>query len=120
MCIFLFTATFDIQYFIAEGNGDVIAVIGEFIAESIAKGCFIVLQCDETTVDTYRAIPWNGLEQRVSETIKVPSSTYTVYAYDIENDGLPHFMPANISEEIAITTDCKCCVVRLLYTLQKL
>ena len=106
---FLFTATFDIQYFRAERNGDVIVVIGEFIAESFAKGFFIVLQCDETTVDTYRALPWNGMEQRVSETIEVPPSNYTVYAYDIENDGLPYVMPANIpeNETIAITTDSK-------------
>ena len=94
--IYSFTATFDIQNFTAEGNGGGITVTGEFINNSSAKGCFIVLQCNESTADVYRAIPRNGLEQAVSETIDVTSCNYTVYAYDIEgNDGLPYILPAN-------------------------
>ena len=91
----------------AEGNGDGIAVTGDFITDSFAKGCFIVLQSNETTADIYRAISRNGFEETLSETIKVPSSTYTVYVYDIENDGLPYEIPANIPENEIITTKCK-------------
>ena len=93
----------------AEGTGDVIDVEGHFITDSFARGCFIVLQCDETTADIYRAISRNEFEQMVSKTIELPSCTYTVYVYDIENDGLPYVMPANIpeNEKITITTDCK-------------
>ena len=106
---YLFTATFDIQNFTAEGNGDGIAVTGDFITDSFAKGCFIVLQSNETTADEYQAIPRNGLKQTLSETIEVPSSTYTLYAYDIESDGFPQIIPANIpeNERITIATDCK-------------
>ena len=110
MCIFCaFTATFDIQNFSANEFGDGIRVKGEFITDSLAKGCFIVLQCNESTADTYRAIPRNGLEQTVSETINVPPGNYTVYAYDIEDDGLPYTLPANEpgNENLTITTNCK-------------
>ena len=108
-CVHYFTATFDIQNSTAEGKGDGITVKGDFITDSFAKGCLIVLKCNETTEDKYQAIPWNGSEPTVSETIKVPSSTYTVYAYDIENNGLPYVMPANIPENVTITAHCKFC-----------
>ena len=103
MCICYFTATFDVQNPTAEGNGSGITVTGEFITDSSAAGCFIVLQGNENTADTYRAIPRNG-----AKTIYVPSGTYTVYAYDIEDDGLPYTLPANTPDNgLNITTNCK-------------
>ena len=109
--VYFITATFDIQNSRATPNSGAVQVTGEFITNSLAKGCFIFFQCDESTADIYRAIPRNGVEQTVSETIDVPSSTYTVYAYDIEgNDGLPNTLPANRpeNETITINTNCKC------------
>ena len=110
VCIFL-TATFDIQSFTAERNDSGITVTGEFITGSLAKGCLIVLQCNKSTTDTYRALIRNGWEQTLSEAIGVSSCTYTVYAYDIEDDGLPYEMPVNTPENgqnlITITTNCK-------------
>ena len=117
MCIYIFfTATFDIQNSEARRNGSRITVTGEFITDSLAKGCFIVLQCNESTADQYRAIPRNGSAENVTETIDVPSSTYTMYAYDIEgNDGLPYIMPANIPDggQITVTTNSKYVCVHL-------
>ena len=118
LCMCFFAATFDIQNSTAEGNGNGIIVTGEFITDSFAVGCFIVLQCNESTADIYRAIilSRNELEQTVSVTIDVPSATYKVYAYDIEDDGLPYEMPANIPENdtIIITAESKL-VIRYMY-----
>ena len=105
-----FTATVHIQDPTAEPHDSAIAVAGRFITDSLVKGCFIVLQCNESTPDKYRAIPRNMSEENVFETIHVPSSNYTVYAYDIEgNNGLPYEMPANVpeNEQIMITSGCE-------------
>ena len=108
VCVYFFTATFDIQNPAARWNGDGITVTGEFIIDSFAVGCFIVLQCDESIADLYQAIPRNESEQTVSETINVPPATYIVYVYDIKDDGLPYEMSANAPENgITITTNCK-------------
>lgn len=74
-------------------TGDRIAVAGNFITNSSARGCFIVLECNSYTADIFRALPREG--QSVNETIHAPNSNYTVYAYDLEEDLLPYPMPAN-------------------------
>ena len=109
MYTYFSTATFDVQTVTVEDNGSMIAVTGRFITDSYAKGCFIAIQFNETIADDYYALPQNGLEQTQYKTIfNVPSSTYTLFAYDIENDGLPNEMAAMIQEHNEnVASHCK-------------
>ena len=75
-------------------NGGRITVAGEFISNTLATGCFIVIQSDSRTADIYRALLRQNSEQTVSEVISVPPSNYTVYAYDLEENALPNPLPA--------------------------
>ena len=85
-----------------------ISVSGTFITDSLARGCFLVIECDEDTADTFVAIEREGSDQIVDKSIPVPQSSYIVYAYDLEENALPYHIPANIpSPEIIINTPCK-------------
>ena len=97
------TATFDIQDLLAVVNddGDII-VTGELITNSHAKGCFIVLQGSHNTADIYQV-----LSRSVSGTIIAPSSNYTVYGYDIEDNALPNSLPAVVIETIVNINNSK-------------
>ena len=96
------TATFDIQDLLAVvDNGDII-VTGELITNSHAKGCFIVLQGSHNTADIYQV-----LSRSVSGTIIAPSSNYTVYGYDIEDNALPNSLPAVVIETIVNINNSK-------------
>ena len=100
-------ATFDIQNPTASKDGSNIKVEGEFISGTFATGCFILIQCNDSTADIYRALLRQGSEQTVSEVISVPPSIYTVYAYDLEENALPNPLPAVSSgTPINITSDC--------------
>ena len=88
------TATFDIQDARAEGKGSQIAMTGEFINNSLAMGCFVVVQCNKSTPDQFQALLRKGSEESISEGINVHPSNYTVYVYDLEETGLPNPMPA--------------------------
>ena len=88
-------ATFDLQ----TGNtssdgidGVTIFVIGDFINNTIAKGFFVVLQCNDGSVDVFRAVlPREKSSTSLNGSINnVPPSTYAVFFYDLENDGLPN------------------------------
>ena len=82
-------------------NGDII-VTGELITNSHAKGCFIVLQGNHNTADIYQV-----LSRNVYGTIIAPSSNYTVYGYDIEDNALPNSLPAIVIETIVNTKNSK-------------
>ena len=86
-----------------------ITVSGTFITDSLARGCFIVIECYEDTADIFVAIEREGSEQVITESIAVPPASYIVYAYDLEENALPHHTPANDtpSSEIIINTTCK-------------
>ena len=106
-CIILYvyifpTATFDVQVFTASGEDSWITVTGEFINDTLATGCFIVIQSNSSTADIYRALLRQDSEQTVSGNISVPPSVYTVYAYDLEENALPYPLPA-ISSGTPIT-----------------
>ena len=105
----LSTATFDLQNPSAEGEKDeMISVSGTFITDSLARGCFLVIQCNEDTADIFVAIEREESELTLNESIPVPPSSYIVYAYDLEENTLPYHIPANIpSPEIIINTPCK-------------
>ena len=86
-------ATNDVQKTtaVASGPGE-IRVDGEFIEDTTAEGCFIVLQCEEESPDVFIALPLpDDAGTNVSITISsIPSSTYTMLVYDLEQDGLPN------------------------------
>ena len=103
----ILTASYDLQNPSAiEGNGNIV-VSGEFITNSSARGCFLVIESGFGTADIFVAIEREGTDQIVDEPIPVPPSSYIVYAYDLEENALPHHIPANIpSPEIIINTPC--------------
>ena len=91
----LFTATYDVQRVNASGSST-ITVIVELMSNATAKGVFIVLWSEDGSPDELRALlrPDNH-STSVNYTIdNVPPSTYTVSAYDLEQDGLPNADPA--------------------------
>ena len=108
VCVYLSTATFDVQNVTVEENGGSIAVTGKFLTDTFAMGCFIVVQFNESTADEFIALLRNESKQTVHKTINVLSSTYKLYAYDIEDNGLPNETPAIVQEhEKYISTHCK-------------
>ena len=96
------TATYDVQNIqvVVENGG--VRVKGEFITGSWAKGCFIVFQGNSTTVDFYRALQRSGHDQNLSVLISLPSSVYTVYAYDLEETAFPNLLPARTLQNIEV------------------
>ena len=84
------------------GDGDDgVRVRGEFISDSRATGCLLVLVGPSTSPDIFRTLQRPHLEQ--GTTVRVPPSTYTVYGYDIEEDELPNTMPAVTLDRQTIT-----------------
>ena len=91
----VYTATYDVQRLSVVEEGDGVVVTGEFITDSRAGGCLLVLHrpsSSSSSPDIFRTLQRIQLEQ--GSTIRVPPSTYTVYGYDIEEDWLPNTMPA--------------------------
>ena len=66
------------------------------IYNSRATGHFLVIQCNITTQITFVALERDGANITLSEVVEVPPSNYTVYAHDLERDGLPNPRPANL------------------------
>ena len=66
----------------------------QFIKNSHAKGCFVVLQPHDGSDDIFKALFRNNLHINVMDVIRVPHSTYKVYVYDLEKDGHINKMPA--------------------------
>ena len=63
---------------------------------SNATGCFLAIQCNITTEITFIALERDEASITLSEVVEVPPSNYTVYAHDLEEDGLPNPRPANL------------------------
>ena len=105
------TATYDVQNVRVgkDVNGNGITVTGEFITDSRARGCFLVFQSSPSSGDIYRVLQRNiDSVTSFSDTISLPPSTYTVYAYDLEENALPNPMPVNTPEDqITIDTPSK-------------
>ena len=103
---FTHAATYDVQSLSVVGDGDDgVRVRGEFISDSRAAGCLLVLVGPSTSPDIFRALHTPHLEQGTA--VRVPPSTYTVYGYDIEEDELPNTMPAVALDRQTITNS-KC------------
>ena len=79
-----------------EGGG--VLVRGEFMSGSRATGCLVVLQGPPSYPDIFRALLRTQSQDTVFTTVPVPPSTYTVYGYDLEENGLPNTMPAVVLE----------------------
>ena len=75
-------------------------VTGKLIPNSSAEGCFLVVQCNYSTEITFFALNRNGRSRNLNRTIPMPPSNYTVYAHDLEKDGLPNMRPANLIPSI--------------------
>ena len=79
----------------------IIQLTTELISGSKAKGCFVVVQCDESQPDYFRALLRRGDE--MPKDVHIPSvkdSECSVIVYDIEeDDGLPNRIPAVILED---------------------
>jgi hypothetical protein len=85
--------TYDLQTGNTSGGiTDVISVVGNFINNTIAKGFFVVLQCEDGSADIFRAVlPKENSSTSLDGAINnVPPSTYTVFFYDLEYDGFPN------------------------------
>ena len=99
-------ATYDVQSLSVEegrgggggGGGGGVLVRGELMSGSQAAGCLVVLQGPLTSPDIFRALQRTQSGDTVSTTIPLPPSNYTVYGYDLEENGLPNTMPAVIQD----------------------
>ena len=102
------SATYDVQSLSVEegggergggrGGGGGVLVRGELMSGSQAAGCLVVLQGPPTSPDIFRALQRTQSGDTVSTTIPLSPSNYTVYGYDLEENGLPNTMPAVILE----------------------
>ena len=100
-------ATFDVQNATVEGGSE-IEITVHFISNSRAIGCFVVLQSDSGSPDEFRVLLRSGSDLTVTDMISVPPSTYTLYVYDLEEDGHVNKEPAILPEDkIHVTTKCK-------------
>ena len=89
--------------------GSEIEITVNFIGNSFAMGCFVVLQSDNyCSPDEFRVLMRNGSDLFVTDMIDVPPSTYTLYVYDLDEDGHINEVPAILPEgRIHVTTVCK-------------
>ncbi|CAI8035406.1 hypothetical protein GBAR_LOCUS19876 [Geodia barretti] len=96
--------TFDVQNATVNAAGNGLIVTVNFIANTTATGCFIVLQSEDGSPDEFRALLRPESETTLVATIdSVPPSTYTMLFYDLEQDGLPN---SNVAyERSKITVD---------------
>ena len=72
-------------------------------------GCFVVFQSDNYgSPDEFIVLLRSGSDLFVTDMISVPPSTYTLYVYDLEEDGHINEIPAILLEDrISVTTKCK-------------
>ena len=79
-------------------------VTGELITGSRAIGCFIAIQCNITASIAFFALKRSEEDElSLSHNVMVPTSNYTVHAYDLEENALPHPHPANLEYVDTIT-----------------
>ena len=108
-----YTATYDVQSLTVEegggGGGGGVIVRGEFLSGSRADGCLVVFQGPPTSPDIFRVLQRTQSEDSVSTSVHLPPSTYTVYGYDVEENGLPNTMPAVVLDnQVSMNAFCKC------------
>ena len=117
------TATNDVQSAAAattKGTNNKINLTGEFIENTTAQGCFVVLQCEYGNPDVFRALllPDDFSTSVKSTILNILSSTYHMLVYDLEEDGLPSSHPA--VEQITTVTvlgNGECVLISLHFTI---
>ena len=87
-------ATYDVQNLSLKEEGEGVFVSAEFVSGSRSAGGLVVFQGAPTSPDIFRALHRTQSQDTVSTTIPLPPSTYSVYGYDLEENGLPHTAPA--------------------------
>ena len=103
--------TFDVQTATVE-EGSEVEITVHFISNSLAMGCLVVLQSDSGSPDEFRVLLRSGSDLSVTDMISVPPSTYTLYVYDLEEDGHVNREPAILPEDrLYATTSCKLNVI---------
>ena len=101
------TATFDVQKSIARGGNEILITV-QFISNSQAMGCFVVLQSNDDFLDVFRVILRNDTSQpNVTDVISTPPSNYTMYVYDLEKDGRINCKLADWQREYINVTEGK-------------
>ena len=107
-CSSFIVATHDVQSAVGSTTGasNEITVTGEFIQNTTASGCFIVLQSESGSPDVFRALllPANFKTSVESIITNIPPSTYHMLVYDLEEDGLPNSTPA-VEQNNSVTVE---------------
>ena len=96
---YVFIATNDVQSAAADttkSTNNEINLNGEFIENTTAQGCFVVLECEYRNPDVFRALllPDDSSTSVQSTIHNILSSTYNMLVYDLEEDGRPNSHPA--------------------------
>ena len=101
--IYFLAETFRVQDARVDVMSEGIHVTVTFINGSSAKGFFIAIQCETTESDHYRSM---DIDKAM---ISVPhvDTGYTVFVYDLEQNGLPHTMPAVEVDEVYVKQPSK-------------
>ena len=116
----MFAATYDVQNSTHEVIDNEIKVTGEFIINSDAMGCFIVLLSDDGSADQFRILLRSDSEDTVTDMISVPPSTYTEYhVYDLEEEGNVNTNPAILRKGSINVTTCKLNILQTYYTIDQ-
>ena len=106
-CRYLLAVTFDVQTGRVE-EGSEIEITVHLISNSRAMGCFVVLQSDSGSPDEFRVLLRSGSDLTLTDMISVPPSTYTLYVYDLEEDGHINTEPAVLPDDrIHVTKNSK-------------
>ena len=101
-------ATYDVRSAIAKIMGSEIEITVQFISNSHAMGCFVVLQSENGSHDVFRILLRSGSKLDVTSVIGAPPANYIMYVYDLEEDGDINNMPAILVEEgVHVTTECR-------------
>ena len=113
------SATHDVQSAVGSTNGgsNEITVTGEFIQNTTAKGCFVVLQSEYGSLDVFRALMLPDDSTSVAGIItNISSSTYHMLVYDLEEDGLPNRIPAvEQNNSVTVEGEGECLLVYYTY-----
>lgn len=100
-----YPATFDVQSVEVEEGGDGLRVTGELMTNSRAAGYVVVAQGPfSSSRDIIRAVTRSGTQYLVSSTLSVPADTYSLHVYDLEENVLPHSLPALVMDDVSTTS----------------
>ena len=89
-------------------GSNMIGISLEFITDSHALGCLLILQDTFTNEDSFFVLKRHGSNQTMSETVVVSAGNYHAYLYDLEDTLHPNPYPANISPQVLkVNGSCK-------------